>query len=183
MSATVYDHSRTLLNWFPNGEVKNEMSAWSNVDFNHFSGFATYQVKQTDGTIRKYGFIMGIGNANTVPRNKHLDQHANAGIAAKMPKIPDLPDLAIGGPAFVVIDGDSSNVSSMGIVQSMHDLYRVEGSRMEKAYQARTKADAERRAYLLKNPTVPEDVMIQFWTRNKPVEVNEKNNATVEGAR
>ena len=97
--------------------------------------------------------------------------------------MPKIHDLATGGPSFVVIAGDTSDSSSMEIVQGMHDLYRVEGSRMEKAYQARTKAYAERRTYLLAHPPVPKDVAIQFWTRNKPTELDGQNSAAGEEAR
>lgn len=183
VSATVYDHSRTLLRWYPNGDVKNEMTAWSNLDFNCFSGFATYQVAQVDGTVQQYGLMMGIGNEESALRRGFLTMRGEADFAAKLPKIPDLPDITNGGPSFVVIKGDTSGASSMEIVQGMHDLYRVEGSRMEKAYQARTKAYADRRTYLLAHPSVPKDVAIQFWTRTKPTGLDGQNNGAGEEAR
>ena len=53
----------------------------------------------------------------------------------------------------------------MNTLAQVHDLYRKEGVRMEEAFQAREKAHAERKAYLLANPPVPGDVTIRFWKR------------------
>lgn len=47
---------------------------------------------------------------------------------------------------------------------------------MEAAYHAREQARAERKAYLLANPPVPEDVTIRVWRRTP-------NNANREGSR
>ena len=40
---------------------------------------------------------------------------------------------------------------------------------MAVAYAERSKAEAERRAYLLAHPPVPKDVTIHFWQRDHPV--------------
>ena len=55
----------------------------------------------------------------------------------------------------------------MDTLSQVHDLYRKEGVRMEEAYHAREKANAERYAYLLKNPPVPDDIVIRFWQRDQ----------------
>ena len=65
ISATVYDQTHTLLRWYPNGQKSQEMTAWSNLDFNHFSAFASYEIPQADGTVKSFGLIMGIGNEET----------------------------------------------------------------------------------------------------------------------
>ncbi len=161
LSATVYDHSRTLLRIYPNGKVEGEITAWSNVDFNHFSGFSTFRVKESDGTFRDYGLLMGIGYADTYRMRKRLAEH---GHDFAQPEIPDLPDLAVSGPSFIVIEGERSG-EAMDTLCQIHDLYRKEGARMEEAFNAREKANAESYAYLLANPSVPEDVTIRFWKR------------------
>jgi hypothetical protein len=86
-----------------------------------------------------------------------------------------LPELATSGPAFVLTDGDTTDKESMALIQGMHDLYRVEGQRMEAAYIARIKAHAERKAYLLANPPIPKDVTIQVWKRKSPSPAGLKN--------
>ena len=164
LSATVFDHSRTLLRIYPNGNVNGEITAWSNIDFSHFSGFSRYRVNNTDGTFCDYGLLMGIGNADTFRMRKRL---AKYGHDYNLPEIPELPDLAISGPSFVVTGGQTDG-RVMDALAQVHDLYRKEGVRMEEAYHAREKANAERYAYLLKNPPVPDDIVIRFWQRDQP---------------
>ena len=166
LSATVYDHNRTLLRIYPNGRVGDAVTAWSNVDFHHFSGFCTYRVKDAqDGTLYDFGLLMGIGGIDT----RRWKEIAEArGIEYKGPEIPEIPemtDLAEGEPSFVVIEGDAKS-PAMNTLEQIHDLYRKEGVRMEEAYHAREKAHAERKAYLLANPPKPEDIVIKFWERD-----------------
>lgn len=164
VSATVYDHSRTYLRCYPNGAAKQEVALWSNLDFNHFCGFATFQVKGSDGETRQYGLIMGIGNESTRQRAP------SAGYDGELtaPDVRRLPDLHEAGPAFVITEGDTSDRGATEFVEGMHNLYKAEGARMEAAYHARSKAYEERKAYLLANPPQPKDVTIQFWKRGKP---------------
>jgi hypothetical protein len=161
VSATVYDHSHTFLQIYPNGNIEGEVSAWTNIDFNHFSGFSTFRVKEDDGTFRDYGLLMGIGNSDTVKMRERLAQR---GRGFEAPEIPALPDLAVNGPSFVVVEGEKGS-EAMNTLSQIHDLYRKEGVRMEAAFHAREKAYAERKAFLLANPPKPEDVTIRFWKR------------------
>ncbi|WP_367872870.1 hypothetical protein [Luteolibacter sp. Populi] len=164
VSAQVYDHACSLVRWYPNGQPRSIMSAWSNIDFNHFSGFAACQIKGVDGEIRTYGFLMGTGNCDTT----RLEQlAAQRGLDYEPPDIPALPPLA-DGPAFVLAEGDSSNQEAMRIIDDMHELYRVEGLRMAQAYEGRTRAQVERLAFLLANPPQPKDVTIHYWKRERP---------------
>jgi len=167
VSATVYDHSRTFLRCYPSGGGdRKEISGWSNLDFNHFCGFATYQVKGADGEIRQYGLMMGIGNEDTIHRAEWLAEQDRE---YKAPEIPKLPDLATGGPAFIITEGDTNDREAMESIEGMHNLYRVEGARMEQAYHARIKAYEERKAYLLAHPPKPKDVNVSFWHRDHPL--------------
>ena len=163
LSASVYDHKRTLIRIHPNGDTDNEVTAWSNLDLNHLTGFSTYQVNDAvDGTPFYYSFIMGIGNENPEMLAKLASRN---GWEYEPPEIPDLPDVEKGGPAFVVTEGKADS-PAMATMEQLHDLYRKEGKRMEAAFHAREKARAERKAYLLANPPVPEDVTISFWERS-----------------
>ena len=159
VSATVYDHSHTLLQIFSNGKVEGEISAWTNIDFNHFSGFSTYRIKASDGTFNDRGLLMGISNIDTdMMRQKFKRQRQDN----DEPEIPILPDLAVSGPSFTVIEGETQG-EAMDTLCQIHDLYRKEGARMAAAFDAREKANAERKAYLLANPPIPEDIVIRFW--------------------
>ncbi len=161
VSASVYDHKRTLLRIHTSGEVASEVTAWSNLDFNHFSGFSIYRVKDAvDGTPYDYGILMGIGNEDT-RRPTELASKTQEDV---QPIIPKLPDLAEAGPVFALIEGKDSS-PAMDTLEQLHDLYRKEGARMEQASRNREIARAERKAYLLANQPKPEDVTIRFWKR------------------
>ena len=161
VSATVYDHSHTLLRIFPNGKVEGEISAWTNVDFNHFSGFSTYRIKASDGTFSDCGLLMGIGNIETEKIRQRLGRQRYEDHETEL---PILPELAVSGPSFKVIEGDTQG-DAMDTLCQIHDLYRKEGAKMAAAFDAREKANAERKAYLLANPPIPEDIVIRFWKR------------------
>ena len=158
LSATVYDHNRTFLRIYPNGGPDQKVEAWSNLDFHHFSGFSTYRVKDAvDGTLYDFGLLMGIGGIDT---RRWKEMAAARGMKYKgppIPEIPEMPDFTTAGPAFVLVEGDKQS-PAMETLEQIHDLYRKEGARMEKAYHAREKARAERKAYLQANPPKPNDV-------------------------
>ncbi len=160
LSATVYDHKRTLLRCYPSGNHGKEISAWSNLDFNHFCGFGTFEAKGADGDVRKYALLMGIGNENTERRQALL---ATKGIEYDGPEIPALPD---DKPAFV-IETENPDLEGVTLLEDLHALYRAEGTRMAEACAARQKAYEERKAHLLANPPKPKDVTVHFWKRTK----------------
>lgn len=163
LSASVYDHKRTLIRIHPNGDDGNEVTAWSNLDLNHLTGFSTYRVNDgVDGTPYYYSFIMGIGNCDTAMNSKLASR---GDWEYEPPEIPELPDVENGGPTFVVMEGKADS-PAMATLEQVHDLYRKEGTRMEAAFHARQKARAERKAYLLANPPAPKDVTISFWERS-----------------
>jgi hypothetical protein len=168
LSATVYDQNRTLLRIYPNGKADAVITAWSNLDFHHFGGFSTYRVKDAkDGTLHDIGLLMGIGGADTRRWKETATARGMDYKGPPIPKIPDMPDYANGGPSFVLVEGNAKS-PAMDTLEQVHDLYRKEGARMEAAHHARMKAHAERKAYLLANPPKPDDIKIQFWKRNTP---------------
>ena len=162
VSATVYDHSRTLLRCHPNGNVGKEITAWSNLDFNHFGGFSTFEVKIAAGGVRCYELMVSVGDENTQQRAALFAQHGRQYAAPQIPVLPD--DL----PAYVIQD-TAPDAEAVQLIEDLHQLYRCEGQRMKAAYQARIKAEAEQRAYFLANPPVPKDVTMNFWERDHPV--------------
>jgi hypothetical protein len=171
LSATVYDRKRTLLKWsfYGNAQTgesgRRQYSAWSNVDFSHFTCFSSYQVAQSDGTVRKYElmmFVMGYDTNRERLRSEHF------GVPYQAPDIPELPELATAGPAFVVMDGDDSDAKAVEFIMGLHELYQIEGGRMELAYQARIKAHDERKAYLLAHPPKPKNLTLNYWRGRRP---------------
>jgi hypothetical protein len=165
LSATVYNRKRTYLRIYPNGRVVDSVTAWSNLDFNHFCGFSSYQVKDAeDDTFYRFGLLMGIGSTDTERWEKLA---AEKGYYYKAPEIPLLPDFADGGPSFVVVEGDAKS-PAMDTLEQVHDLYRKEGARMEEAHHARIKAYEERKAWLLTHPPKPKDLVIHYWRGRRP---------------
>ncbi len=156
VSATVYDHCRTLVRISPNGIPEDEISAWSNVDFNHFTGFSTFKFTDDHGIEREYALMMGIGNEEV------------SDTRVEQPRIPNLPELSTQGPSFSVAEGNTQG-QGMKLLTQLHEFYQNKGPELEAAFQAREKAQAERKAYLLANPAVPNDVTIHFWKRDTPL--------------
>ncbi len=148
ISATVYDHSRTLLTCNMGGGIDKTITAWSNIDFNHFSGIGNFEAKGADGKTRSYMLLMSSGDETT-------DSTPNSAT----PKIPAIPN---GTPAFV-IETINPDPDSVKLLEDLHALYRDEGKNMAEATAAREKAEAEKRAYLLANPPKPKDVTVYFW--------------------
>lgn len=160
VSATVYNHNRTYFRCYPNGAAKKEICGWSNLDFNYFTGFASFQVTDSKNEIHEYALMMGIGNEDTKQRAEFLAEHDRE---YRPPEIPELPDLTASGPAYVITDGDTSDVETTRFIEGIHSLYHVEGARMKAAYEARVKAYEERKEFLLANPPKPKDVTIRYW--------------------
>ena len=150
---------------YSNGKLDGGISAFSNLDFNHFSGFSTFRVTAADGTFQDVGIMMGLGNIDTSRLRKTavLTKHNDPWY-----DMPKLPDLAFAGPSFQVTGGANER-DTMDTLSQLHDLYREEGVRMEAAFHAREKAYKEKHAFLLAHPPVPEDVVIRFWQRDQSV--------------
>ena len=159
VSATVYDHHRTFVRIYPNARVDEVVGAWSNLDFNVFNGWSTYRVTNNDGISREVGLLMGVSNFQTAAMQTLA---ARSGTAYYPPSIPALPELIPDGPAFQVVEGDAES-PAMDTLQQIHELFRNEGERLASTYLARKEAEAERKAALLADPPVPNDVTIRYW--------------------
>ena len=152
VSATVYDHQKTFVRWCGNGTPARSFAAWSNVDFNHFSGMGGFEADSVC-----YSLFMGVGNMDTA---RLKAQAARAGREFQEPQPPPLP---ADGPGFVLVEGDAQDTEGMAPIVAIHDLYRVEKDRLAAAYEGRERAHAEREAWLKANPPVPQDSVIRFW--------------------
>lgn len=162
VSATVYDHSRTLLRFHTRGNPAGEITVWSNLDFNDFGGFTSFEVNTASGTLRRYQLMLSLKNEDTQARAAFL---AGYGEEYQAPVIPTLAD---GAPAYQIVGG-SPDQECRDMIADLHHLYQDEGPRMKAAYLARLKAEEDRRAYLLVHPPAPKDVTIHFWEREHPV--------------
>lgn len=158
VSATVYDHSRTRLTVHLNGDMEKTVTVWSNLDFNHFTGFGSFVASDCSGEVRNYALLMGIGNEDTVLRRRVLE---GRGFDYEEPEIPTIPD---GPPAFVIETIDPTP-NTLTLIEDLHALYRSEGPRMAEIRAARDAAYQARKSELLANPPKPKDITIHFWKR------------------
>lgn len=135
LSATVYDRRRTLLRWQVGGDYPRSYAAWSNIDFNHFSGVGVF-----DQSGKHFALFMGISNQDT------------ARMAARMaafgriyqPPIP--PPLLEDVPCFVVVEGDPADAGALLPVMALHEYYRSERSRLVTAFAERERQRVAREA-------------------------------------
>lgn len=160
--ATVYDHQKTFIRWWPAGGAGKEISGWSNLDWNHLCGFSTYVAADANEEPQNCALLLAIGDLNTALLRQKL---ARQGIVFHAPETPTLPDLATYGPAFVVTGGDASDAQAMAVMNGLHELYRKEGERLRLAWIAREEAARQRAEFLRLNPPAPGDTVIQFWPR------------------
>ena len=144
LSASVVDGKATFVRWYHDGE---EFQAWSNVNFNHLSGFAEFESNRT-----RYSFIMAVGDISTAKGGK-----------SEWPGKP--PELGVDYPAFTLIKGDQSKGDALAMMIALHDLYENEQDKLVAAHKGPLRASAEREAWLRANPPQPQDTVIQFWPR------------------
>ena len=160
LSASVVDGKASFVRWYHEGE---EFQAWSNVNFNHLSGFSEFESDR-----KSYHFIMAVGDISTAKGRK-----------SEWPGKP--PELGVAYPAFTLIKGDKSKGDALAIMIALHDLYENEQDKLTAAHQGRLRASAEREAWLRANPPQPQDTVIQFWPRKGSRYF--ENNTQKEGAR
>lgn len=158
------ENARTLLRIYPNGQAGEEVVAWSNVNFLHLTGHGGYRVNHSDGTYQNIGLLMGISPMYGQTLRSLAEK---AGREYEGPEIPDLPDLATSGPAFVAMEGYSDS-PAMDVLQQLHQLVRKSGDTLKEQYLAREKARAERKAYLLANPPKPKSLVLHYWRGKRP---------------
>lgn len=171
VSATVYDHEKTLLRWWiPGDRERNleprEFQGWSNVDFFHLGGFHSFEYEGIE-----FLLIMALGGIDTEVWEARL---ALYGRELDLPESPELPD---DGPAYVVTDGSPDDTEGMKVMDGLHALYAKEKVRLAAAYEARERAREEREAFLRANPPKPKDTVIHFWRRPREAQTGQEGGA------
>jgi hypothetical protein len=73
------------------------------------------------------------------------------------------PDFQPGEIGFRVIEGDTANKDALADLETLHDLYRVDGQRLKLASEIREKAIRERQAWIEANPPQPQDIIVRHW--------------------
>jgi len=146
LSATVYPGPFTYLRWTHNSVdgTATEYSGWSNIDFNHLTGITSFLA--TDG--EAHSFVMGIGTEQEVAENA--------------------PDFTTNAPTFIP---DQANIpaEAMVTIDSLHQLYAIEGEKLAAAHAGRVIAEAAREAELLANPPQLQDLIIRYRIAETPL--------------
>jgi len=154
VSATIYDHKATYVEWW-NGDEK--FAAWSNVDWNHLGGFHEFE-----GRGKRFSFMLFSGNTSMAS----LKRDMASDYRDTLPVIPKLPSLTTSGASYMVVKGDEKNDAAMEFIEAIHDLYAAEKVMLKTAYQERLKnwkISAARQKELKDNPPPKKDETINYW--------------------
>lgn len=154
VSATIYDHQKTYLEWMV-GEQR--FGAWSNVDFNYLSQVPTLYTSEA-----VYSVTMFSMNADT---GKLVALYQARGRTYQPPQAPAFPS---NEPSLIVTQGDSTNAASLAPVQALLQAFRDNEAELKTAYAQRLADAAAQKAYDDAHPKQPKDTTVQFWKRPAP---------------
>lgn len=157
VSATVYDHERTQLQWWIPGDrgtnlAPRSFEAWSNIDFLHLCGFHSFEYEGIE-----YRLLMLVCGIDTVKWRQFLAERDRE---LQLPESPELPADRL---AYIVTEGDAGDAEGVAIMDGLHALYAKEKDRLIAAYESREQARIEREAYLKANPPKPKDLILRYW--------------------
>lgn len=145
LSATIYDRDHTYLRWWHEGQA---YEAWSNLDFNYLAGFAEFKSGK-----KRYGLIMGLGNATSLRAHRELPAPYPAVLQSKE------------APAYQLVSGDQENAKALASIDALHQLYAAEEMTLIAATKGREKAQLAREADLKANPPQKPNIIIQVWPK------------------
>ena len=148
---------RTLVRFWPMGKGE-EITFWSSADFALIAGGIQSYVDTAGDT---HSLFMAWGNVDI---DRMTDLLASRG---REYDAPDMPEFAEGKATFKVTGGQPAPEDLVAI-QSLHDLYNTEYTRLLTAYQGRERARIEREAYLKAHPPQPKDITLNYWRTEKP---------------
>lgn len=161
LSATVYDRKLTKLRW---GHGENEVTAWSNVDFNYLRGVVDFETEEAFYTV-----FLGIGNEsikelnqrNRLARKEKWENY----VVEEIPKLP--PFTANRAEYFVITDNDEiiSQDDLFAPIDSIHAFYEQNARKLHIQYQRTEALNSARKRYEEANPEQPKDTVIHFWPK------------------
>ena len=155
VGATVY-HSkdsppRTLVRLWHQAEG-TPVSVWSSADFSLLSGVSTFADSSGNtASLMMMWSVTNLDHANALQR-KFARQFTP-------PEIPTLPE----GKATYVVTGGTPNTETLASIQSLHDLYNNEHTRLLAAFQGRERARLATGAELKAHPPKPKDIVLNHW--------------------
>lgn len=158
LSATVYDRRLTELRW--NDETR-EYRAFSNIDFNYFTGFSDFQTQTAS-----YFFFLGIGNESNAAFNRLL---AEGSLSARVKQaLRDLAQLPQSRPSYVLVEEkpvSPQNKNAPVDLDALHLHYAANWQKMQENFRRQEAENAERERWLREHPPLPKDTVIHFWPK------------------
>lgn len=152
VSANVYDHRWTFLRWQEVGDRSRSFTAWSNIDFNHFTGIGGYDLSGV-----RFSFDMPVINRDTVRLKALFEAKGRQYVPPQPPELPEWE------PAFVLVEGNPDDADGILPVKGLHDLYKIERFRLAAAFQGRERARTAREAWLKANPPQPKNPVLYHY--------------------
>jgi hypothetical protein len=129
---------------------------WSSADFALLLGFADF--KGSDGQTRSLMMSWNSYDLETL-RARSLKYKKTA----RLPTIPALPD----GPATFLITQGNPRPQDLAVIQSLHDLYNNEHTRLQAAHEGRERLRLAQEAEKKANPPQPQDLVLNHWRTPK----------------
>jgi len=161
LSATIYNHQKSLLQWTYEGE---KFAAWSNVDFNILTTIGNVSAGDDIYTVLMFPL-----NVDTAALTQFAQAH---GKTYQPPVIPDFPSES---PTITVIQGDAGNSVALAPVNALIQKYAADSSNLKAIHAQRLADAAAQAAYNKAHPKQAKDTTVQFWRRD-PVVPNEQPN-------
>ena len=150
--------ARTHVNLWPQDGARTEaVGFWSSADFALLSGFSSFI--GSDGKSRS---ILMAWDNQEIATLKELTAPAKDPNA-----LPPLPSLPAVKASFAITSG-KPDAATLAAIQSLHDLYNSEFTRLQAAYTGREKARLIQEAALKAHPPKPKDITLSFWRTESP---------------
>ncbi len=154
LSATVYDHRLTELSWRFDGQ---EIRAWSNADFNLFTGHSEFE---TEDTI--YTLFMALGNEEA---QSLVAAQARATAEGWNPPRKQSPSERRRAEYSLVADSKKPSPEALAPLDALHHTYEENYISLAKEHTQREAVRAAQAQSLKDHPAVPQDTIIQFWPK------------------
>lgn len=152
-SATVYGRTFTELRWFEGGE---QTVAFSNIDFNYFSGPGEIE---TSTSI--YSISMGLGNlpAEAFGEHSNLKNHQTA----------DFTRLSMEKAGYIVVGGATISPRMQAALDAIHLHFDANKKVLIQNFNKRVTDNTERERNLREHPPFLRDSVIQFWPKRSRI--------------
>lgn len=155
VSATVYDHTYTLLQFKSlSGEVATEALAWTNItSWEALGASPTFVQGDT-----KYTMMI---------------MPSSAQVTDESPALPtNLPSLSEGGAYYQEGKGGALKPDDIHFMEALHEHYALEKDKIKEVHQAKVEAEGEKEAAKEKEARQKKTVTLRFWRQeDKPKEM------------